>query len=132
MGRKFLFSAKEILTWRLNQLSFGGKKVDLDWLLDIGGGLGWESLQRLKIFQNSNYELSKSLDELSSIWIRHLNQEIPLQYLIGQCPWRDFQLTVNPSVLIPRQETEIIIDLALKKCRTKEYGRWADLGTSFL
>ncbi len=129
MDSQRLFSAKEILSWRNTQLSFGGEKVDLDWLLDIGGGLGWDSLQRLKIFQNSNYELSMSLDELSSLWIRHLNENIPLQYLIGQCPWRDFQLTVSPAVLIPRQETEIVIDLALKKCKSKNLGRWADLGT---
>nr|WP_143703363.1 peptide chain release factor N(5)-glutamine methyltransferase [Prochlorococcus marinus] len=122
-------SARDILNWRMAQLALGGRVVDIDWLLDVGGGLGWESLQRLKIFQNNHYELQKSLDELSFIWHRHINENEPLQYLVGKCPWRDFQLEINSSVFIPRQETEILVELALKKCNGISVGRWADLGT---
>ena len=44
-------SSKQILEWRSYQLSLGGSASDIDWLIDIAGGLGWEELQRLKIFQ---------------------------------------------------------------------------------
>ncbi len=125
------FSANEILNWRKSQLSKGGRIVDLDWLLDIGGGLGWQELQKLKVFQKNDYFLDLSLDELSLLWARHLKDQTPLQHLVGKCPWRDFELKVNPSVLIPRQETELVIDLALNKFNPseKEIGIWADLGT---
>ena len=125
------FSGKEILTWRNFQLAKGGNPVDLDWLLDLGGGLSWSDLQILKISQERNYQLNLSLQELSVIWMRFLDQKIPLQYQVGRCPWRDFELEVNPSVLIPRQETEVMIDLALSKVNPceKEIGRWVDLGT---
>ena len=94
------FSGEEILTWRRFQLSKGGRSVDLDWLLDIGGGLSWGDLQMIKIFEETNYQLDLSLVELSVIWMRFLNQKIPLQYQVGRCPWRDFELEVNPSVAI--------------------------------
>ena len=125
------FSGEEILTWRRFQLSKGGRSVDLDWLLDIGGGLSWGDLQMMKIFEETNYQLDLSLVELSVIWMRFLNQKIPLQYQVGRCPWRDFELEVNPSVLIPRHETELMIDLAIKKLKPieKRRGRWVDLGT---
>lgn len=37
---------------------------------------------------------------------------VPLQYLNNCCHWRDFILAVGPGTLIPRPETEILIDLA--------------------
>ena len=39
----------ELLSWRRRQLSEGGRAVDLDWLLEIAGGLSWSELQRLKL-----------------------------------------------------------------------------------
>ncbi|KGG16600.1 Methylase of polypeptide chain release factor [Prochlorococcus sp. MIT 0602] len=124
-------SAIEILNWRRHQLKKGGRAVDLDWLLDIGGGLGWSELQSLKIFQRKTYQLDISLERLSSLWLKHLNDKTPLQYLLGKCPWRDFELEVNPSALIPRQESELLIDIALEKINPalKTSGLWADLGT---
>jgi release factor glutamine methyltransferase len=52
----------------------------------------------------------------------------PLAYLIG---WRDFwslRLAVSPAVLVPRPETELLVERALA-LRTLPGGRVADLGT---
>ena len=37
----------------------------------------------------------------------------PAQYIIGSAPFRDLELEVCPDVLIPRPETEELVDLAL-------------------
>lgn len=37
---------------------------------------------------------------------------VPLQYLNNCCHWRELILAVGPSVLIPRPETELLIDFA--------------------
>jgi release factor glutamine methyltransferase len=37
----------------------------------------------------------------------------PLQYITGSCEFRSLEFTVTPAVLIPRPETEILVDLAL-------------------
>ena len=38
----------------------------------------------------------------------------PLQYILGTCNFMGLELAVNPSVLIPRPETEQLVDAALK------------------
>jgi len=108
----------------------GGRAVDLDWLLDLAGGVGWQQLQRLRLQPAQPLELRLPLAELESLWARHLGSGAPLQYLVGLCPWRDLELAVAPGVLIPRQETELLVELALEIAadgRTPEL--WADLGT---
>ncbi len=36
----------------------------------------------------------------------------PLQYLCNLAHWRDITLAVGPGVLIPRPETELLVDFA--------------------
>ena len=130
MTPKNSFSSCEILSWRTDQLAKGGDLESIDWLLDNGGGLGWSELQKLKLFQNKSFLLHLSLKELAIIWSNHIDNQKPLQYLLGKCSWRDFELQINSSALIPRPETELVIDIALSKVpRSQKSGIWADLGT---
>ncbi len=122
-------SGNELFLWRKSLLAKGGRSVDLDWLLDIGGGLRWSSLQKLYLKPNSEVLLEKPLEKLSQIWMKHLDEHVPLQYLLGLSPWRDFELEVNSAVMIPRQETELLVDYALSKINEKVFGAWVDLGT---
>ena len=50
----------------------------------------------------------------------------PLQYILGTCNFMGLELAVNPAVLIPRPETEQLVDAALK-CFKGGYA--LDLGT---
>ena len=107
----------------------GGRIVDFDWLLDIAAGVSWSQLQNIILNPENFIFLDISTEELEVIWKSHLKDQTPLQYLISKCPWRDFELEVSASALIPRQETEFLIDVALKKVNDINFGRWADLGT---
>ena len=42
----------------------------------------------------------------------------PLQYVFGHWPFRGLDLVVTPSVLIPRPETEQVVEVALAELRT--------------
>lgn len=55
-------------------------------------------------------------------------QGMPLQYAIGRAPFRHLTLAVDPRALIPRPETEMLVDLVL---RAQQGGRGvvADVGT---
>ncbi len=117
------------LQWRKKMLLRGGSKVDLDWLLDIGAGVSWTKLQNIFLHPEQCFSLEIPIEELEVIWECHLKDQTPLQYLIFKCPWRDFELEVSAEALIPRQETEFLIDFALKKVANINCGRWADLGT---
>ena len=49
----------------------------------------------------------------------------PVAYIVGHKEFYGLSLTVNPAVLIPRPETELLVDLALQL----EFSSIADLGT---
>lgn len=52
----------------------------------------------------------------------------PIAYLLGNREFWNFELEVNPAVLIPRHETEILVELALELA-TNTHVNVADLGT---
>ena len=126
----------DLLAWRRRLLATGGRSVDLDWLLDLGGGLRWAELQKLQLNPGEmEIQLAVPLETLEDLWQRHQQQQVPLQHLVGRCPWRDLELEVTSDALIPRQETELLVDLALAKAAEFSTAsleaalRWADLGT---
>ncbi|MEA5422370.1 peptide chain release factor N(5)-glutamine methyltransferase [Synechococcus sp. CCY9202] len=123
-------SATALLAWRRRCLGQGGHATDLDWLLDLAGGVAWTDLQALRLHPDRQLTLRLSLEDLAALWNQHLATAVPLQYLVGLCPWRDLQLQVAPGVLIPRQETELLVELALTMGPPTDSSLlWADLGT---
>ena len=57
---------------------------------------------------------------------------MPLQYLTASAHWRDLVLAVGRGTLIPRPETEQLVDLAAAAVRDSPElasGHWLDLGT---
>ena len=128
-----LIDADQLLAWRRSQLQRGGRSTDFDWLLEFAGGLGWSQLQRLRLDPRQPVALRCRLAEIEALWQQHLQAATPLQYLVGITPWRDFELAVAPGVLIPRQETELLIDLVQVLGLVDRAGSapllWADLGT---
>ncbi len=128
-----LMRADDLLAWRRGQLQRGGSKADFDWLLEFAAGLGWSQLQRLRLDPSQEMALGCGLGEIEALWSQHLEVATPLQYLVGITPWRDFELAVGPGVLIPRQETELLIELVQALGLGDRAGTppllWADLGT---
>jgi release factor glutamine methyltransferase len=117
--------------------------AELDWLLQELTGLDRLSL-RLESFKTQpEIALKLPLAQLVSLWQRRLADQMPVQYLAGVAPWREFLLHVSPAVLIPRPETECLIDLAIAATRENSFfpqpptpnpqpsapSHWADLGT---
>ncbi len=52
-----------------------------------------------------------------------------MQYILGEVEFYGLQIKVNPSVLIPRQETEIVVEAVLEYCRNKPPQKILDIGT---
>lgn len=101
---------------------------ELDWLL-----VEWAGVDRLRLrLQVGDLPSGIDLERLDQLWQRRLVDRVPVQYLAGVVGWRNFRLQVSPGVLIPRPETELIVDLAWELTATNALlrrGVWADLGT---
>ncbi len=123
-------SVKEFLFWKKTQLSKGGDHQSLALLLDSVGGVSTSDLSLLSTNPNVDLYLKKNLDYLESIWQDHLLKSCPIQYLCGITFWRDLKLKVTDKVLIPRPETEIIVDIVFKIFGKKSQKLlFAELGT---
>jgi release factor glutamine methyltransferase len=53
----------------------------------------------------------------------------PLAYLVGSAWFCGLEFSVDPAVLIPRPETELLVDLAAERASAQDRPRIADLGT---
>jgi release factor glutamine methyltransferase len=65
---------------------------------------------------------------LRSWWKRRLRGE-PLQYVVGSAPFYGREFFVGRGVLIPRPETERLVELALGLVRGRASARVLDIGT---
>lgn len=106
--------------------------TEVDWLLQELTELDALNL-RLETFKElPQIPLKLPLAELEALWQQRIQARSPVQYLVGSTPWRDFHLTVSPAVLIPRPETELLVDLAgiaVQQQPDLATGHWVDLGT---
>ena len=64
-------------------------------------------------------------EEFQSIKLRRQKGE-PLQYILGSCDFMGLEFKVDARVLVPRPETELLVDLAIKKFKGVEI---LDIGT---
>jgi len=123
-------SVKEFLFWKKTQLSKGGDHQSLALLLDSLGGISTSDLNSFNINPEGNLYLKKNLEFLESVWEDHLLNSSPIQYLCGITFWRDLKLKVTNKVLIPRSETELIVDIVIKIFGKKSQKLlFAELGT---
>lgn len=53
----------------------------------------------------------------------------PVAYLLGHAEFWSLRLAVNPAVLVPRPETELLVEIALASCAPRRRPTVADLGT---
>ena len=68
---------------------------------------------RIKLYLNFDMPLNqKEIIEFKSILKRRINHE-PLQYILKKTSFYGYDISLNNSVLIPRQETEILVETFL-------------------
>ena len=61
--------------------------------------------------------------------VRRRESGVPLAYLVGSAWFCDLEFAVTPAVLIPRPDTEVLVDVAMEMARTLDNPAVVDLGT---
>ena len=85
------------------------------------------SLPKLDLFLNDSRPVSSDEQLSISAMLRRRESGEPLQYILGYAHFRDLKLSVGQGVLIPRPETEMLVDIALQHIAPDS--RALDLGT---
>ncbi len=62
-------------------------------------------------------------------WVRRRKQGEPWAYILGWTFFRDRRFKVSPATLIPRPETELLVEAALEVGRRLKVDRCVDVGT---
>ncbi|MEO0684711.1 MAG: HemK family protein methyltransferase, partial [Cyanobacteria bacterium J06649_11] len=129
-------SGLQLAKWRDTAISAAASanvsKAEVDWLLQEISELDSLALRIGSYKEKSQIQLKLTLQELSKLWQQRLSESLPVQYIAKNAPWRHFEIKVSPSVLIPRPETESLIDLVIDATVNHpitQQGHWADLGT---
>ncbi len=71
------------------------------------------NLKRVDLALNPNFELSDAEVEKWNIILADLQQEKPIQYITGEAWFYGLQFEVNENTLIPRPETEELVEWIL-------------------
>ena len=107
-----VWTIQKILTWTTQHLEKKGDehpRLSAEWLLSAVTGLS-----RVQLYTNFDKPLSADERARMREAIKRRAEGEPLQYVTGEMPFRHLVLTCEPGVLIPRPETEVLVDVALE------------------
>ena len=87
------------------------------------------SCKRLNLYLSFEKPLTEEELQKYRELLRRRSKFEPLQYIIGKVEFYGIDFKVNPSVLIPRQETEILIETIIGQYDKHDTLRILDIGT---
>ena len=85
--------------------------------------------ERITLYVRSDEEPSESVRAAFKELIKRRVDGCPVAYLVGQREFLKLPLEVNPAVLIPRPETELLVMESLRLIKGKDSPRVLDIGT---
>jgi release factor glutamine methyltransferase len=108
---------------------FAGKQIEsprLNAELLIGHALG---LKRMQLYLQFERPMTESELEKIRPLVRRRAQHEPIQYIIGETEFCGLKLKVDRRALIPRPETELLVEIVVAAAASRTGLRVADLGT---
>jgi len=114
------------LSWANQELKNVSDTAQLDAEILLAHVLGFT---RTQLYINHDRLLS---DEAEAVFKKLLQQRkagLPIAYLVGEREFWSLPLKVTTDTLIPRPETELLVELALQKFPAEQSIRLVDLGT---
>ena len=99
---------------------------------------GWDALQlllaaaqcdRVYLMTEGNREMTKEAAETYAAFLNEREGGRPLQYILGECEFMGLPFFVGEGVLIPRADTETLVEAVLETAAREGLKKGLDLGT---
>jgi len=103
----------EALTSAIDALrAIGVEDPRLDAEVMLAAATGWD---RAALVADPGAELAPAASRLFGEMVRRRLRREPVAYIVGRKGFRHLELAVDPRVLIPRPETELLVEIALER-----------------
>jgi len=91
--------------------------------------MGVTGLKRHELYLAAGQALGAEDAERLAAFIERRKRREPVQYITGEVEFHGLSIAVAPDVLVPRPETELLVDEALKACKGRAAPTVIDLCT---
>ncbi len=126
-GEKDIWTIFKSLSWAetyLNKFKTPNAKIDAEYLLS-----NILKCKRQELYLNPEKQLTNQEINTFKGFIQKRSKREPIQYIIGEEEFRGFIFKVTRNVLIPRPETELLVEEAVSIVKDKEargmgHGSW--------
>jgi release factor glutamine methyltransferase len=113
---KKIWTVRDLMEWTTPYLSerhFENSRLNVEWLL-------CHTLQCQRVDLYADYERPLDKTELESFRtnLKRRTAHEPLQYIVGSAEFMGLNFEVDREVLIPRSDTEILVEKTLEICKT--------------
>lgn len=109
--------------YKLKAEKLGKEKEAIDFLV-----LNTNNLTKSELILKHHEEVENE-DILLGLFKEYLYNDVPVQYLIGHSYFYGLKIKVNEHVLIPRFDSEVLIDAVFSNLDFKKQFRFLDIGT---
>ena len=117
----------DIIKWAeayFKKKDFKNPRLEIEWLLR-----SLLDYNKLDLYLKFEQILTKSQLSILKKWIKRRVKREPLQYITESCDFYGRQFFINPNVLIPRPETERLIEISLERIKSIKNPKILDIGT---
>ena len=104
--------ARDAITAATDSLAAAGcetPRLDAEVLVAAAAGV-----DRLELLADSDFGLSAEASRAVMGWVRRRAQREPVAYIVGSKEFRRLSLNVDSRVLVPRPETELLVEVAIE------------------
>lgn len=121
------WSIIDLIKWGegyFNKNNFDSPKQEIEWLL-------CDLLDYKRVDLYLNFEEIVPIYKLSTLnkWVKKRIKRMPLQYITGSTEFYGNKFFLNENVLIPRQETERLVDICLQSINKLSAPKILEIGT---
>jgi release factor glutamine methyltransferase len=119
------FSARDQLAKDLSLFLPKGEATAESWRW-FDEGLGWG---RARLHAHGEEPMASNVEGQLAAWLNRRQKGEPWAYILGWATWRGRRFRVTPATLIPRPETEIVFEAAMRLAEQVGAKRAVDVGT---